>query len=95
MRKIPIREALFHLVESNMVLSQANRGFIAAPFSLDELQELFAPHLLLEPTPTATTAVSADRAQREQVEAAGDDLRRDAGPLVRRPNCGRPLQCRS
>ncbi len=77
--KIPIREALSRLVESHMVQANANRGFIAAPLSLDELEELFALRLLLEPALAAETTVSAGQAQREQVKAARDDLLRDAG----------------
>ena len=77
--KIPIREALSRLVESNMVQANANRGFISAPLSLDELEELFALRLLLEPPIAAQTAGSADMAQGEQVKAARDDLLRDAG----------------
>ena len=78
--KIPIREALSRLVESNMVQAHANRGFISAPLSLQELEELFALRLLLEPPIAAETAVSADQVQRDQVKSNRDSLMRGADP---------------
>jgi DNA-binding GntR family transcriptional regulator len=70
--KIPIREALSRLVESNMVEAMANRGFIATPLSLDELEEVYALRLILEPELASRTATAATMQQREQVKAARD-----------------------
>ena len=72
--KIPVREALARLVEGNMVQSSANKGFIAAPLSLGELEELFSLRMLLEPHIAAATATAAELAQRGNVKTARDAL---------------------
>ena len=77
--KIPVREALARLVEANLVQALANKGFVATPLSLEELEELFALRALLEPNIAALTAKSAELAQRGQVKSAKDAMIANTG----------------
>jgi len=65
--KIPLREALYRLNADGLVKALANRGFIAAPLSAVEADDIFSLRMLIEPPTAAITAVCAPRTQRDRV----------------------------
>ncbi len=71
--KIPLREALARLEQEGLLVSQANRGFFVRPLNADEVEEVYALRLKLEPDAVgeaAKIATDADRkAAREALEA--------------------------
>ncbi|MFT4077100.1 MAG: GntR family transcriptional regulator [Asticcacaulis sp.] len=71
--KIPLREALARLEQDGLLLSQANRGFFVRPLNADEVEEVYALRLKLEPEAVgeaAKVATAADKAAaREALEA--------------------------
>jgi len=72
--KIPLREALSRLEESRLVRSVPNRGYIAAPLSKAEIDEVFALRLLVEPPTAAVAANNPLPEARAEVQAALADL---------------------
>jgi len=72
--KIPLREALSRLEEARLVRSVPNRGYVAAPLSIEEADEVFALRMLVEP-PTAALASKHPSAEaRERVKKTLADL---------------------
>jgi DNA-binding GntR family transcriptional regulator len=68
--KIPVREALSRLEGCGMVLSTANRGYVAAPLSPVEADDIFSLRILIEPPTAAATAMNASDAERAEVSDA-------------------------
>jgi len=62
--KIPLREALARLEQDGLLLSHANRGFFVRPLSYDEVDEVYALRLKLEPDAVGRAARLADDADR-------------------------------
>ena len=77
--KIPLREALSRLEEARLVRSVPHRGYIAAPLSREEIDEVFALRLLVEPPTAAVAAKDPSPEARAQVQAALADLA-NSGP---------------
>ena len=77
--KIPLREALSRLEEARLVRSVPHRGYIAAPLSREEIDEVFALRLLVEPLTAAVAAKDPSPEARAQVQAALADLA-NSGP---------------
>lgn len=71
--KIPLREALARLEQDGLLLSQANRGFFVRPLNADEVDEVYALRLKIEPEAVGMAskmATDADRkAARDALEA--------------------------
>jgi DNA-binding GntR family transcriptional regulator len=67
MSKIPVREALTKLEANGLVISTHHKGYLAAPLSLAEVDELYALRMLVEPVTTALAARMADGSQRALV----------------------------
>ena len=80
--KIPLREALARLEQEGMLISQPNRGYFVKPMSADQVDEIYALRLSIEPRAAAEAAQQADETGRraliealERLEsAAADDL---------------------
>jgi DNA-binding GntR family transcriptional regulator len=72
--KIPLREALSRLEESRLVRSVPNRGYIAAPLSSQEVDEVFALRLLVEPPTAALAAKKPSPEARARLQRAMTDL---------------------
>jgi len=62
--KIPLREAFVRLEQEGLLVSQANRGYFVKPMTADEVEEIYALRLKLEPDAVAKAALYADEAQR-------------------------------
>ncbi len=69
--KIPLREALARLETEGLLLSQANRGFFVRPLTYDEVEEVYALRLKLEPD---AVGMAAGRAKDADRRAAHDAL---------------------
>ena len=69
MSKIPVREALTRLEANGLVISTHHKGYLAAPLSLAEVDELYALRMLIEPVTTALAARMADGSQRALVRS--------------------------
>lgn len=80
--RTPLREALQRLTTEGYVISQANRGMIVAPASLEHVEDSYAFRLLVEPALTAAVVHSVTR---EDLAAMGKALVRmeDAGVSTR------------
>lgn len=68
--KVPLREALTKLEDEGLVTSQANKGWVVSPLSLDQAREIMDLRLALEPDATAHAASLASDAEREGVVLA-------------------------
>ena len=68
MSKIPVREALTRLEANGLVISTHHKGYLAAPLSLAEVDELYALRLLVEPVTTALAATMANVSHRALVK---------------------------
>ena len=62
--KIPLREALARLEQEGLISSQANRGYFVKPLSADQVDELFALRLAIEPQAAAYAARLAGEGER-------------------------------
>jgi DNA-binding GntR family transcriptional regulator len=72
--KIPLREALARLEQDGLLLSQANRGFFVRPLNADEVEEVYALRLKLEPDAVAEAAKVATEADKCAARLALDAL---------------------
>jgi len=72
--KIPLREALARLEQEGLLISQANRGFFVRPLNADEVEEVYALRLKLEPDAVGEAAKVATDADRKAARAALDEL---------------------
>ena len=72
--KIPLREALARLEQEGLLTSHANRGYMVRPMSTDEVDEIYALRLLIEPAAAAYAASVADETQRGLAVAAFEKL---------------------
>lgn len=72
--KIPLREALARLEQEGLISSQANRGYFVKPLSADQLDELFALRLAIEPKAAARAAELAGDAERAAAMEAFERL---------------------
>ncbi len=69
--KTPIREALRLLVQDGWIVVLPRKGYLVAPLSLEDVREVFALRLMLEPQVTGEAAI---RARALQPSSAGRDL---------------------
>jgi DNA-binding GntR family transcriptional regulator len=69
--KTPIREALRLLVQDGWIVVLPRKGYLVAPLSLEDVREVFALRLMLEPQ---VTGEAATRARALQPSSAGADL---------------------
>ena len=76
--KIPLREALARLEQEGLLVSHANRGYFVRAMSRDELEEIFAIRLKLEPNAVAAGAAAANDAQRRTAIAALANFKAEA-----------------
>ncbi|MCR6660406.1 MAG: GntR family transcriptional regulator [Asticcacaulis sp.] len=72
--KIPLREALARLEQEGLLISQANRGFFVRPLNADEVEEVYALRLKLEPDAVGEAAKVATDTDRKAARAALDEL---------------------
>lgn len=72
--KIPLREALARLEQEGLLSSQANRGYFVRPMSAEEVDEIYALRLAVEPAAAAYAAVRADDAARDAAVRAFEAL---------------------
>ena len=72
--KIPLREALARLEQEGLLISQANRGFFVRPLNADEVEEVYALRLKLEPDAVGDAAKIATDADRKAAREALDAL---------------------
>lgn len=67
--KIPLREALARLEQEGLLINHPNRGYYVQPMSRDQVDEIFALRLSIEPRAAAyasQVATDEDRAHAEQ-----------------------------
>jgi len=69
MSKIPVREALTRLEANGLVISTHHKGYLAAPLSPAEVDELYSLRMLVEPVTTALAATMADGSHRALVRS--------------------------
>jgi DNA-binding GntR family transcriptional regulator len=72
--KIPLREALARLEQEGLLKSHANRGYFVQPMSADQVDEIFALRLAIEPRATAYAARRATDEDRTRASKAFEDL---------------------
>jgi len=72
--KIPLREAFARLEQDGLLLSQANRGFFVRPLNADEVEEVYALRLKIEPDAVAEASSIATPADKRAAKAALDAL---------------------
>jgi DNA-binding GntR family transcriptional regulator len=77
--KIPLREALARLEQEGLLVSHANRGYFVQPMSFDQVDEIYALRLALEPAAAAHAATVADDAARAATTEAFERLDKAAG----------------
>lgn len=58
--KIPLREALTRLEQEGLLRSHANRGYFVRPMTTEEVEEVYALRLKLEPEATAAASLLAN-----------------------------------
>jgi len=75
--KVPLREVLARLEEMGLVEGAMHRGYVAAPLSREEADDLFSTRLMIEP---ATAGVAAERASDDDRRTV-EDLQRHLGRL--------------
>lgn len=68
--RIPLREALMRLEQEGLLIAHANRGFVVAPISFAEAEEVFALRLKIEPAAAAEASLTADSKHRDSAVAA-------------------------
>jgi DNA-binding GntR family transcriptional regulator len=76
--KIPLREALARLEQEGLLSSQANRGYIVRPMSTDQVDEIYALRLMVEPPAAAYGALRATDEDRALAVAEFERLDRAA-----------------
>jgi DNA-binding GntR family transcriptional regulator len=72
--KIPLREALARLEQEGLLKSHANRGYFVQPMSAEQVDEIFALRLAIEPRAAAYAARRATDADRARATRAYEDL---------------------
>ena len=72
--KIPLREALARLEQEGLLKSHANRGYFVQPMSADQVNEIFALRLAIEPRAAAYAARRATDEDRTRASKAYEDL---------------------
>jgi DNA-binding GntR family transcriptional regulator len=72
--KIPLREALARLEQEGLLKSHANRGYFVQPMSADQVNEIFALRMAIEPRAAAYAARRATDEDRARATKAYDDL---------------------
>lgn len=72
--KIPLREALARLEQEGLLSSHANRGYFVRPMSMEEVDEIYALRLAIEPAAAAYAAANADDAARAAAVQAFEAL---------------------
>jgi DNA-binding GntR family transcriptional regulator len=72
--KIPLREALARLEQEGLLTSHANRGYVVRPMSAEQVDEIYALRLAIEPDAAAYAAIHADDAARAAVVRAFEEL---------------------
>lgn len=77
--KIPLREALARLEQEGLLTSHANRGFFVQPLSAEQMEEIYALRLAVEPAAAAHAAAVATAADQAAAQAAFDHLDHAAG----------------
>ncbi len=68
--KIPLREALGRLEQEGLLVSRANRGYMVRPMSAEQVEEIYALRLLIEPAAATRGAARANDAERAEALAA-------------------------
>jgi DNA-binding GntR family transcriptional regulator len=77
--KIPLREAMARLEQEGLLSSQANRGYMVKPMSADQVDEIYALRLAIEPAAVAYAARHSDEAGRSAAREAFERLDAAAG----------------
>lgn len=72
--KIPLREALARLEQDGLLLSQANRGFFVRPLNAEEVEEVYALRLKIEPEAVGMASKVATDIDRKIARQALNDL---------------------
>ncbi|HEX8418588.1 MAG TPA: GntR family transcriptional regulator [Sphingomonas sp.] len=72
--KIPLREALGRLEQEGLLVSQANRGYTVRPMSADQVDDIYALRLAIEPAAAARASQHATDEERTAAVAAFDAL---------------------
>lgn len=68
--KIPLREAFTRLEQDGLLQYAANRGFVVRPLSTDEVEEVYALRLKIEPEAVGMAARKATDRDKEVARAA-------------------------
>ncbi|MBZ6381396.1 MAG: GntR family transcriptional regulator [Sphingomonas sanguinis] len=88
--KIPLREAMARLEQEGLLEGVANRGYMIAPLSAAQAEDIYGLRLKLEPEAAARAAVAADEQDRAKLIAAFDALDQAASSdLARVAICNR------
>ncbi|WP_394664424.1 GntR family transcriptional regulator [uncultured Sphingomonas sp.] len=88
--KIPLREAMARLEQEGLLEGVANRGYMIAPLSAAQAEDIYGLRLKLEPAAAAHAALAADDADRAKLIAAFDALDQAASSdLARVAICNR------
>lgn len=88
--KIPLREAMARLEQEGLLEGVANRGYMIAPLSAAQAEDIYGLRLKLEPEAAARAAVAADDEDRAKLIAAFDALDQAASSdLARVAICNR------
>jgi len=72
--KIPLREALARLEEEGLLTSQTNRGFTVRPLRAEEVEEIYALRMKLEPDMVALAARLANPTEQQEASDLLDQL---------------------
>lgn len=72
--KIPLREALARLEQEGLLKSHANRGYFVQPMSAEQVNEIFALRLAIEPRAAAYASKRATDEDRSRATRAYEDL---------------------
>jgi DNA-binding GntR family transcriptional regulator len=76
--KIPLREALARLEQDGLLTSQANRGYVVRPMTIDELDDIYNLRLRIEPDASAYASTVATDEDRQLAREAFERLDRAA-----------------
>ncbi|MDC7683442.1 GntR family transcriptional regulator [Asticcacaulis sp. BYS171W] len=68
--KIPLREALARLEQDGLLLNLKNRGYFVRPLNSDEVEEIYALRLKIEPDAVAQASLVATDADRRVAKDA-------------------------
>lgn len=68
--KIPLREALARLEQEGLLINHPNRGYYVQPMSREQVDEIYALRLSIEPQAAAYASQVATDEDREQATAA-------------------------